>query len=179
MRLSIGAMIVLALLPLTLSVVGFYSAHFILSAPKRVDWVSLGAPPEGAVEFVDQKSMVRAVDGKLYWPDNNGWSLKSDEALISAWEFDEKCPSVVFPKGTVDEFQECYGYSDDYYAILNDGTLWYYTTGDDNEYRTMQYVGNFIVKVLASIIGLTLGVGIWAIIGLIGRYWPINEEGRV
>jgi hypothetical protein len=174
MRLSIRVIIVLALLPITLSVVGFYSAHFILNAPKRVDWITLGAPPDGAVEFVDQQRLIRAADGKLYWPDDNGWSLKSSEPLVSAREFDKRCPAVVYPKDTMDEFQECDGYADDYYAILEDGTLWYYTTSGDNEYRDIQYLRDFIIKVLASVVGLTLGVGILAMVGVMGRYTPVK-----
>jgi hypothetical protein len=174
MRLSIGAVMVLALLPIALSVVGFYSAHFILSAPPRVDWVSLGAPPGGAVEFVDQKNLIRGADGKIYWPDGNGWSLKSDQSMMATWEFDESCPAVVFPKGTVDEFQECYGYSDDYYAILEDGTFWYYTTGGDDEFKNQRFVVEFIVKVIASVVGLAFGVGILAFVGIMGKFMPIK-----
>jgi hypothetical protein len=172
MRLSMGVVIVLALLPIALSVVGFYSAHFILSAPERVDWVSLGAPPGGAVEFLEQSKLVRGADGKIYWHDGNEWSLKSDEPMMAIREFDKSCPAVVFPKGTVDKFQQCYGYSDDYYAILEDGTFWYYTTGGDDELKTMQYAGEFIVKVIASVVGLTFGVGILALVGIMGRMIP-------
>ena len=172
MRLSIGAVIVLALLPIALSVVGFYSAHFILSAPERVDWVSLGAPPGGAVKFLEQSDLVRGADGKIYWHDGNVWSLRSDEPILAIWEYDENCPAVVFPKGTIDKFQQCDGYSDDYYAILEDGTFWYYTTGGDDEFKTMRYVGEFIVKVIASVVGLTFGVGILALVGIMGRLIP-------
>ncbi len=169
MRLSIGAVVFLALLPIALSVAGFYSAHIVLSFPERVDWVSLGAPPSGAVEFVDQRSLVRGADGNIYWHDGIEWGLKSVESLTASWEFDGSCPAVVFPKGTVDKFQECYGYSDDYYAILKDGTFWYYTTGEDYEFKNIRYVGEFIVKVLASVVGLALGVGILTFFVIFGE----------
>jgi hypothetical protein len=172
MRLSVGVVIVLALLPIALSVAGFFSAHFILSAPQRVDWVSLGAPPGGAVAFVEQSNLVRGADGKIYRYNGNEWSLNSDEPIIAIQEIDESCPAVVFPKGIIDTFQQCSGYSEDYYAILEDGTLIYYTTGGNDEYRTMQYVGEFIVKVIASIVGLTFGVGILAVVGIMGRMIP-------
>jgi hypothetical protein len=172
MRLSMGAVIILALLPITFAVGGFYSAHFILSSPKRVDWVSLGAPPSSAVEFVEQSNLVRGTDGRIYWHNGNAWSLKSDETIIFNWETDEDCPKVVFPKGTIDKVQKCNGYSDDYYVILEDGTLWYYTTGWGDNLRSMQYVGKFIVKVIASVVGLAFGVGIMVLVGIMGRIMP-------
>lgn len=174
MRLSVGAVIVLALLPITLSVVGFYAAHFILSAPQRVDWESLGAPPGGAVEFVDQKRLVRGADGKFYWPDSSEWILKSEESIMAIGEIDGSCPAVMLPKGTVDRFQDCRWYSDDYYAILEDGTVWYYTTRGDDNFKSFRYVGEFIVKVIASVVGLAFGVGILAFVGIMGRFIPVK-----
>jgi hypothetical protein len=172
MRLNIGAVIILALLPITFAVGGFYSAHFILSAPKRVEWVSLGAPPSGAVEFVGDNNLVRGADGKIYWHNGNVWILKSDETTVFNWESDEDCPWVVFPKGTIEKVQKCDRYSDDYYAILEDGTLWYYTNGWGDTFRSTQLVGTFIVKVIASVVGLAFGVGIMVLVAIIGRIIP-------
>jgi hypothetical protein len=174
MRLSMGVVIVLALLPIALSVAGFYSAHFILSAPEKVDWVPIGAPPGGAVQFVDQTNLVKGDDGKLYLHDGHEWSLESDQSMIAIWEYDESCQPVVFPKGTTDRFQDCRGYSDDYYAILKDGTCWYYTYGGDDEFRYIQFVVEFTVKVVASIVGLAFGVGILVLVGIMGIKIPIK-----
>ena len=168
MRMSVGMVIVLALLPMALSVVGFYSAHFILSSPERVDWVSLGSPPGGAIEFADQKRLVRGVNGNLYWSDNGEWILKSDEYLMTAMEFDESCPPIVLPSDTVDLFQDCKWFSNEYFAIRQDGTVWYYSSEIDDDLEISRYVLEFIIKVLASVVGLAIGVGIVALVGIMG-----------
>jgi hypothetical protein len=170
MRINVGMVVLLALLPITLSVVSFYSAHFILSAPDRVEWVSLGSPPGGAIEFVDQKRLIRGANGNLYWSNNGEWILKSDELLMETMEFDESCPSIVLPSDTVDLFQDCRWVSNKYYAILKDGTVWYYSSEMEDDFRIAGYVLEFTIKVLASVVGLAIGVGVLAVVGIMGIY---------
>lgn len=172
MRMSVHTAIVLALLPIALGVAGFFSAHIILSAPERVEWGSIGAPPGGAIEFVDEVGLVRSSDGRLYWVSGDEWILKSDQIRISIRAFDENCPAVVPPNRTIDMFQYCRLDSDEYYAIDEYGMVWFYRADGDGIYRIAQYVEEFIVKVIASVLGLALGVGILALVGIAGRYLP-------
>ncbi len=164
MRLSYGTVIVLALLPLVLAVVGFYSAHFILNAQQRVEWASLGKHPGFVFEVVDQKNLLRGNDGKIQWHDGDEWILKSDESIITFGEYDESCPTVELPKGTIDMVQDCHGSYDRYYVIRNDGTAWYYYT----EYESTRHFVQLIIKVLASAVGLAIGFGMLVFVGITG-----------
>jgi hypothetical protein len=172
MRMSVQMVIVLAFLPIACAVAGFFSAHFILSAPDKVEWRSLGAPPGGAMEFVDKNGLVRSSNGRFYWVSGNEWYVKSDQVRISVRAFDENCPPVVPPNGTIDLFQYCKLDSDEYYAIDEYGTVWFYRADGDGIVTIAQLVEEFIVKVLASVLGLALGVGILTLVGIAGRFVP-------
>ena len=138
MRMSVHTVIVLALLAFALGVARFYSVHIILGAPERVEWVSLGAPPGGAIEFVDEVGLVWSSDGRLFWVSGDEWILQSDHIRISIRAYDENCPAVTPPNGTIDMFQYCRFDLDEYYAIDEYGMVRFYRADGHGIYGIAQ-----------------------------------------
>lgn len=165
-RSMLGRTLTLSLLPVALALLAGTVAWRTVLSLGEVPWRPLGSPPSGAVRFLpfsDQPLAVENSAGDRYYLTAGDWELLHLPEPSSPYSRDKSCyHQVTLPRETVALRRDCTGYGDAYYVILEDGSVWTYQTGGDDNYRMFRALAEFVATTGAGVAGF--GVGAVAIV---------------
>lgn len=160
-RMSKLTMWLLLLAPMiAMAAVGWFAVDLVHIWATRKDWELLGSPPGSAVAFYENTQAVVSTDGQVYLKrsSSEGWELAYRSQLHAAGrQSGYSCPTVWPPGRVVQWYQDCAGYSDNYYAILKDGSVWHYLRRGDDNSRGMIMMWHLISRTGGASVGMAVG----------------------